>query len=160
MITSISQKNEAEGKNDDGEGMSNEGRGIVDRTRHWWWKCGGGGGCGGGWWIGILVTALLWLGGVGNLGGTTEVTVSKITAANVIDTGKLPELVEILFCAAVLSVTTLTLWAIFTAILAAVQDGLHTQSSMDLSPIVMTETFEVPRTILVRLAGGLLVCLI
>merc|ERR1711881_528809 len=103
--------------------MSNEGRGIVDRTRHWWWKCGGGGGCGGGWWIGILVTALLWLGGVGNLGGTTEVTISEISAANVIDTGKLPELVEILFCAAVLSVTTLTLWAIFTAILAAVQDG-------------------------------------
>jgi len=71
-------------------------------------------------------------------------------------------LVEILFCAAILSVATLTLWAvltIFSAILTAVHDGFHTQSSMDLSPIVMTEACEVSRAVLIRLAGGLLVCL-
>jgi len=80
----------------------------------------------------------------------------------VVDTGKLLQLVEELGSAAVLPVAALTLRAvgiltIVSAVLAAVGDVLHAEAAVDLPPVVVPETLQLTRAVVVRLACLLLV---
>jgi len=76
----------------------------------------------------------------------------------VVDTGKLLQLVEELGSAAVLPVAALTLCAvgiltIVSAVLAAVGDVLHAEAAVDLPSVVVPETLQIVRAIVVRLAS-------
>jgi len=71
----------------------------------------------------------------------------------VVDAGKLLQLVEELDSAAVLPVAALTLCAIVSAVLAAVGDVLHTEAAVDLPAVVVPETLQIVRAIVVRLAS-------
>jgi len=109
----------------------------------------------------IVVAADAWrLCGVA-LGGAAEVAIAEILAAKVVDTGKLLQLVEKLLAAAVLTVATLALSAgsltVVSAILAAVCLRLHAEATVDLSPVVMSETLQLTRAVVVRFARLLLV---
>lgn len=78
-----------------------------------------------------------------------------------VDTGQLLQLVEELLATAVLPVATFSLGAgsltVFSAVLAAVCDVLHAEAAVDLSPVVVPETLQLTRTVVVRLACLLLV---
>jgi len=71
----------------------------------------------------------------------------------VVDAGKLLQLVEELGSAAVLPVAALTLCAIVSAVLAAVGDVLHAEAAVDLPAVVVPETLQIVRAIVVRLAS-------
>jgi len=75
----------------------------------------------------------------------------------VVDAGKLLQLVEELLAAAVLTIATLSLGAVVSAVLAAVCDVLHAEASVNLPSIVVAEALQLPRAIVVRLARLLLV---
>jgi len=71
----------------------------------------------------------------------------------VVDAGQLLQLVEELGSAAVLPVAALTLCAIVSAVLAAVGDVLHAEAAVDLPAVVVPETLQIVRAIVVRLAS-------
>jgi len=70
----------------------------------------------------------------------------------VVDTGQLLQLVEELLATAVLTVATLSLGAVVSAVLAAVCDVLHAEPAVDLPPVVVPEALQLVRAVVVRLA--------
>jgi len=152
------REKEDEGEGEDGEGVE---RGGVDSG-----GCSGGGfGCCGRWRVGVLVTADAGHGLVALvLLGTAEVAVAHVPAALVVAAGEGGQLLEVLVLAAPLTVTAGSSRAIILTVrfpvLRAVDDRLHAESLVDVSPVRVSVAGEVRVTVGVRLAGTFSVLLV
>merc|ERR1719483_1244271 len=81
-----------------------------------------------------------------------KVTISHVLAALVINTGKLFQLLKVFLPTTVLAIATGTVWTVRISIFRTVYNWLHTQSFVNVSPVMVTEADQIRSTLLVGFA--------